>query len=518
LTRLTADVPKSRLVATIGRLITLGNLLGGVLAFFYFRFIDTVASSPPVRTHELVFFVLSFAVIAASGRLWTYWRFRPLLRALSTGEGADRPEMRRQALLYPWTVAGVTAFGWTLAGVTWGVLWPLAMGRFDPSMALRLIFGLTVVGGSVVTALIFFMVEHRWRAALPHFFPAGDVSTIRRVPRLSVRARLMVVLLLAGVVPLALLGVLAATRAAAMLRADPATADDLVRGMLVLIVFLLAIGIVTATGLAVFVSRTVGGPLARLRTAMGDVEAGRLDVQAPVLANDEIGGLSEGFNRMVEGLREREFVKETFGKYVTPEIRDEILAGRIALDGQLYEVTVLFADLRDFTPWVERSNPRHVVRDLNAYFTEMEAAIRRHGGLVLQYIGDEIEAVFGAPVADPAHAAHAVRTALEMRRRLAAWNAGRRAAGDTPLHHGIGIHSGPVIAGNIGSAERLSYTLVGDAVNLASRIQSLTKDVGCDILVSAETRRRLDGEFTLTALPAVKVKGKSEEIEVFRVA
>jgi adenylate cyclase len=105
-----------------------------------------------------------------------------------------------------------------------------------------------------------------------------------------------------------------------------------------------------------------------------------------------------------------------------------------------------------------------------------------------------------------------------MRRRLAAWNAARREAGDTPLRHGIGIHTGPVIAGNIGSAERLSYTLVGDVVNLASRLQSLTKELGADILVSTDTRRHLDGEFALTPLPAVRVKGKSTEVEVFKLA
>jgi adenylate cyclase len=327
----------------------------------------------------------------------------------------------------------------------------------------------------------------------------------------------VVVLVLAGVVPLTLLGVLAATRAAALLEADPAGAGDLVRGMLALIAFLLAVGVVTAAGLAVFVSRSVAEPLARLRAAMAGVERGRLDVRAPVLATDEIGRVSEGFNRMVEGLRERELVKEAFGKYVSPEIRDEILGGRIPLDGQLREVTILFADLRDFTPWVERSDPRQVVRDLNAYFTEMEAAIRQHRGLVLQYIGDEIEAVFGAPLADPDHAAHAVRAAVEMRGRLAAWNAARRDAGATRLRHGIGIHSGPVIAGNIGSAERRAYTLVGDAVNLAARLQALTKDAGCDVLVSGDTRRRLDGDVPLTPLPAVRVKGKSEEVEVFRL-
>jgi adenylate cyclase len=507
-------VPRSAPRTRLAWVFFLGNLLGGVLTFFYFRFIDTAASVTPVGRGELVFFVVAFAAIAGAGHVIVNAQMRPLMQALARG-GSPHPELRRRALAYPWIVAGVTAVGWVLAGLTWGVVYPAATGTFTPWVALRVVFGIIGIGGTVVTALTFFAAEHQWRDVLPTFFPQGDVSAVRDVPRLPVRARLLVMFVLAGVVPLVLLGVLAATRAAAILQADPATASGLVRGMLALIVFLLAVGVVTAAGLALFVSRSVAGPLSRLRAAMADVERGDLGVRAPVLANDEIGGLSEGFNRMVEGLRERELVKETFGKYVSPEIRDEILGGRIPLDGQLREVTVLFADLRDFTPWVEKSDPRQVVRDLNAYFTEMEAAIRGHGGLVLQYIGDEIEAVFGAPIADPAHAAHAARTALEMRRRLATWNAARRAAGDTPLRHGIGIHTGPVIAGNIGSAERLSYTLVGDAVNLASRLQSLTKELGCDILVSGDTRRQLDGDFALTPLPAVRVKGKSEEVEVF---
>lgn len=499
--------------ASLQLVVPLGNLLGALLVFFYFRFIDTVASELPVGRAELVFSALAFTLIAAAGRIFINLWMRPLTRALHTGHGRDDPDVRRRALLFPWMVAGVTAAGWGLAGLAWGVLWLLIAGTFHPRLALRLVFGITGVGGTVVTALIFLVGEHQWRANLPAFFPGGDLSAVPGVPRLPVRARLLIVLLLASVVPLSLLGVLAATRAAAVLQAEPAHADALVRGMLGLIVFLLAVGVATAAGLAVFVSRSVAGPLARLRAAMADVERGRLDVSAPVLSSDEIGRVSEGFNRMVGGLRERELVKETFGKYVSPEVRDEILGGRIPLDGQLREVTVLFADLRDFTPWVERSDPRQVVHDLNAYFTEMEAAIRHHRGLVLQYIGDEIEAVFGAPLADPDHAANALRTALEMRRRLAAWNAAR----ETPLRHGIGIHSGPVIAGNIGSAERLSYTLVGDAVNLASRLQALTKDVGCDILISGDTRSRLDGEFALTRLPAVRVKGKSDEVEVFRL-
>src|SRR2546425_6364896 len=148
----------------------------------------------------------------------------------------------------------------------------------------------------------------------------------------------------------------------------------------------------------------------------------------------------------------------------------------------------------------------------------MEAAIREQGGLVLQYIGDEIEAVFGAPVDKPDHAAAAVRAALEMRRRLAAWNAARARAGKPTLRHGIGVHTGTVIAGNIGSSERLSYALVGDPVNLASRLQGLTKELHADVLVSGTTSARVSGRLPLVPLPAVRVKGRSAEVEVYALA
>jgi adenylate cyclase len=220
---------------------------------------------------------------------------------------------------------------------------------------------------------------------------------------------------------------------------------------------------------------------------------------------------------MVAGLKERDFVKDTFGKYVTREIRDEILAGRVGLEGEQREVTILFADLRDFTPWVEATEPREVVRELNRYFGEMEAAVREHGGLVLQFIGDEIEAVFGAPIPAADHARRAVRAALDMRAALERFNAARMAAGKPPLRHGIGVHTGTVLAGSIGGADRLSYALVGDAVNLASRIQDLTKAAGTDILISATTIAALDGTVAVTPLPAVKVKGRSDEVEVFAV-
>jgi adenylate cyclase len=277
------------------------------------------------------------------------------------------------------------------------------------------------------------------------------------------------------------------------------------------------VGVVVSIALAVFVAASVASPLGEVQSAMRRVERGLLDTRCPVVTNDEIGAAAEGFNRMVSGLKEREMLRETFGKYVSPEIRDEILSGRVSLEGQAQDVTILFSDLRDFTPWVERTVPQDVVRDLNTYFTQMEGAIREQHGLVVQFIGDGIEAVFGAPVARADHPTMAVRAALEMRRRLAAWNVERERTGKPALRHGIGIHSGRVLAGNIGSSERLAYALIGDAVNLASRIQALNKDLGSDVLLSADTYHRLGDHFDTAPLPAVLVKGKSVEVEVYRL-
>src|SRR6266545_4112632 len=453
----------------------LGNLFGALLTWFYFRFVDYTAAQfqAQISRAEIVYFVLGFAALIAVGIAWGSSWARPLERADPTA-GAGTALVRRRAILVPYVFAALSFGGWILAGLVWGVLYPILWGIFSPARSLRSVFGITCVAGTVTAALIFFAVEHQWRRVLPVFFPGGDLSAVPGVLRLRVRVRLLVIFLVLSVIPLSLLGVLAYTRAAALPGVDPTAAPRIVANMLVFIVFIVAVGILAAVGLSLYVASSVAGPLGQLQTAMRDVERGDLETRCPVVTNDEIGAVSEGFNRMVGGLREREFLKETFGKYVS--------------------------------------------RELNAYFTEMDRAIREHRGLVLQFIGDEIEAAFGAPVAYPTHAEMAVRAALEMRRRLAAWNDERARAGKVPLRHGIGIHTGSVLAGNIGSLERHSYALVGDPVNLASRIQNLNKEFGSDILVSGDTRRRLDGRFELFPLPAVRVKGKSVELEVYRLA
>jgi adenylate cyclase len=267
--------------------------------------------------------------------------------------------------------------------------------------------------------------------------------------------------------------------------------------------------------LTFLVSNNFTGPIARMIHVLNGVRKGRFDRRVRVTSNDEIGYVGDVINEMTEGLKERDFIKDTFGKYVSEEIRDEILNGNVPLDGELKEVTLLFADLRNFTPMVEKTPPKEVVRIINRYFKEMDEAIQQHHGLVLQYIGDEIEAVFGAPLHREDHPTLALLAAREMRQRLEKVNRGLEQAGYAGLSHGIGIHTGPALAANIGSPHRLSYALVGDTVNLASRLQGLTREFGAQIIVSAATRARVNGAFSMKELPQTRLKGKSGMFRIY---
>ncbi len=498
----------------------LGNLGGAVLTSVYFGFLDPAAHAGrnAPQLVEVLYFLGAFSLLLLTGR-WLSRRWsQSVIRASGPlPDDADSLVLRQRAIMVPAFLAGLSFSGWVVAALLWGVIWPWFAGTLAWDRSLRQAFGIVFVAGAMVALFIFLATERLWRERLPVLFPRGDLAATG-ARHLRVRTRMVVVFLMMSIVPMLVLSVATVVRVRGMQGMDFDTARAALTHLITVQAILVAIGLMLAFTLAWFVSDSVARPLRKLQAAMGQVEQGQLDVSCPVVSNDEIGAVTEGFNRMVTGLRERESIREAFGRYVSPQVRDEILAGRASLDGGQREVTILFADLRGFSTWAESSPAVEVVQGLNAYFTEMDIAIRANGGLVLQFIGDEIEAVFGAPLSDPQHAEHAVAAATDMQARLEDWNLSRRAAGQRELHHGIGIHSGTVLAGNIGSAERMSYALVGDAVNVASRIESLNKVFGSTILVSGTTRDLLSDASGLQPLEATRVKGRSAEVEVYRLA
>jgi class 3 adenylate cyclase len=294
-------------------------------------------------------------------------------------------------------------------------------------------------------------------------------------------------------------------------------ADAFARGVFAFTVALCLIFLVIALRLNFLVRRSIEEPLEEMLSAVERIRAGDHGRKIRVFSNDELGALGDAGNQMIDALEERRRIREAFGRCVTPEIRDEILAGKVPMEGARREATLLFVDLRGFTAYVEANEPEEVVRSMRAYFTAMEKAVRAHKGVVLQYVGDEMETVFGVPLQDPEHPDRAVRAALDMRGNLDALNRDREREGKAPFRHGIGIHTGMVLAGITGSEDRLSYALIGDTVNLAARIEDLAREFQTDILVSEETVKRLRGTYDLDPLQPQRVKGYSKPVKVFRV-
>jgi len=213
----------------------------------------------------------------------------------------------------------------------------------------------------------------------------------------------------------------------------------------------------------------------------------------------------------------RQRVEEAFGRHVHPSVAELILSDRLSMDGEMTNVTLLFSDLRDFTSFAEQNHPKVVFARINEYYSTMSDIIHRFNGVVLQYVGDEIEAVFGAPFSDDLHPDKAVQAALEMRKALAELNTRLQELGQNQFCHGVGIHSGPVLAGVVGSTDRQTYCLVGDTVNMASRVADLCKEYDTDILISHQTYQQLMEDHGLSGLPPTQVKGRRQNLIVYKV-
>ena len=263
-----------------------------------------------------------------------------------------------------------------------------------------------------------------------------------------------------------------------------------------------------------FIARSFLRPLNVLSVAMRKVTEGRLDVRAPVTSNDEIGAVTGQFNAMVEGLRERETIRETFGRYVDESVASTILERQGDANGEIRDATILFTDIAGFTTIAEYLAPHELVAALNEYLETVLAPIRAHGGVVNTFIGDGLFASFNMPLLCEDHACAAVRAAIDIQRAV-----GGRTFGDqgVALATRVGISTGPVIGGSIGAGQRMSFTLLGDTVNLAARLEELNKHHGTRILVSQSTHDACGGRFAFGALGQIPVRGRSEAIAIFSV-
>ncbi len=269
--------------------------------------------------------------------------------------------------------------------------------------------------------------------------------------------------------------------------------------------------------LAVFLySRRLTNPIKKLTAATRNIAKGKYEVTLQPQSGDEIGLLTSTFRTMSQGLQERENLKEAFGRFVNKEIAERSLKGQLKLGGEQRSVALLFSDIRNFTSMSEKLTPRDVVAFLNGYFGEMVECITQNMGTVDKFIGDAIMAHWSALYKQKDPVEKAIKAALAMRETLLIYNRKRRTGKRSNIHFGIGINYGPAVAGQIGSKERVEYTVIGDTVNVASRVEGLTKEFGVDIIVTQNAVKQISRRvFSFESLGSVNVKGKKKAIQIY---
>lgn len=424
----------------------------------------------------------------------------PLLRPLDRWIAGERDER-------------ATAEAWATA-----VSFPFRMVR---SLAVLPIF--TVVLPASVLSVV--LLDLSWPAIIP--FVAGSMvalgySSLLHYLALEVGLRPVLVDINAQVTPRTDVGVSTLPLRWRMLFALPII--NVIAGMAVAaltseggggaelgldVAVVLGVATTIALELTLLLTRSVLRPIADLHRATQAVLAGDYSVSVPVTTGDETGELAASFNQMVQGLAERERIRDAFGTYLDREVADYILSDAFDEEGIELDVSVLFCDVRDFTRFAAEAEAKQVVARLNHLFEVVVPVISRHGGHVDKFEGDGLLAVFGAPQPHPDHARRAVRAAAEICRRVNE----RGEAGDFRV--GVGVNSGPVVAGAVGGGGRLNFSVIGDAVNVAARVEAMTRELDHDVLLTAATAERLGSSPPVESLGEHELRGIAEPVELF---
>jgi adenylate cyclase len=407
------------------------------------------------------------------------------LRAWSAAAALPLALVRRPSLY------AIGAAGAVLSGVVLAALLGLPAGR----AALLVPVALLLYVSSAV--LRYIALELGMRPVLEDVGERLPAASPPRAARVVLHQRLVVT------VPMVTWG--AGVVVAGLVTENTRELDTIARGGLIAF----AVSAALSMWLSFVLADAVSAPIVDLRDATRQVGAGDLTVHVPVVCTDETGELAASFNAMVAGLRERRQLHEAFGAFVDPALTERVLAEGTDLAGEELEVSILFLDVRGFTTFAERAAAHEVVATLNELYEAVVPAIRRHGGHANKFIGDGLLAVFGAPERHADHAARAVAAARDVTLLV-----GRR-FGDR-LRVGIGVNSGRVVVGTIGGGGRRDFTVIGDPVNTAARVEAATRVTGDDLLITETTLRALGAEAGgFEERAAAPLKGKAAPVRLY---
>lgn len=445
--------------------------------------------------------------IAVAAWLWIVYSLRPSYRALLTGETVAAHTLdsaRRRVIHLPWSGAIVSGLGW-LSCIPVFILSLRSLGQpLDPALHWHLPNSFLISAIISMTQSFFLIELVTHKRLFPVFFRNARADLMQRIHPLSLRARGLMWAVSAGLCPIGALLLLHF--------APPSPAGHPVW----FAVFVAVVGIGFGLYSGRLISQLVAEPVDQLRTASQAVADGRLDVEVPLKRADEFGALIGEFNHMVTELRGKARLQQAFGSHVGRKAAARIMARDPGLSGTEEVITVMFVDIRSFTARAANRSPDKIVAVLNEFLGVMVRVVEeQHNGMINKFLGDGFMALFGADNESAAHADEAVRASREMIARLCALNEQLALRGEEALAIGVGLYTGPAIVGSIGSPERMEFTAIGNTVNLASRIESLTKAVGETVVLSDTTRLALQTPTSLKQLPPQLVKGVEHPLTVW---
>jgi class 3 adenylate cyclase len=422
----------------------------------------------------------------------------PLVRWVSgQRDEASSLEAWRTGVTFPRTFVAVN--GWKpFAFVAAPIAIFVTIYQDLPAYSGLIVFAGSLVAVAYAAVLHFFASELFLRPVLRHineYLPDDFEAVAHGVPlRWKLLAALPIINVITGVV------------VSGLSTAEQASLEDLGLDVIVAVVVAFTISF----ELTALVTKSVLDPVGDLLDATDRVTKGDLSTRVPVISGDEMGSLAASFNQMVRGLAEREALREAFGSYVDPDVAERVLLEGELLEGEQVEATMLFVDICDFTAFAENASAREVVAHLNEFFNLVVPIVIEARGHANKFIGDGVLAVFGAPDRHPDHADCALRAAERLADAVADRYDGR-------LRVGIGINSGPVMVGTVGGGGRLEFTVIGDPVNVAARVEEATRDTGDAILLTESTRALLGESWRgrLEERGSMPLKGKSEPIPLY---
>jgi adenylate cyclase len=452
-----------------------------------------------VSWEEFCVLALAIVVLQAAYNAYFVRAFRrelePVLAWLR-GEPADPAAAWRAAARLPVEyLRMILRYG--LAPIGLAVWTALAVWQLELSPAAFVIIFIGACMSSLYgAALVYFLTERVLRPVLEDI-AQGLADARFESPALSLGWRLLATL--------PALNIVTGVTVAGLSTTSRAELADLGLDVLVAVV----VAFTVSLGLAALLSGSILGPIRSLQQATERVGRGDLAARVPVVSTDEVGRLSESFNRMASGLQERQRLREAFGAFVDPEVGERVLQEGTDLAGEEVEVSVLFLDVRGFTRLAEQASPREVVGQLNELYEHVVPIVLEHGGHANKFIGDGMLALFGAPERLPDHADRAVRAALDIARLMR-----ERYRGE--LQIGLGVNSGRVLVGTLGGGGRLDFTAIGDAVNTAARVEAATRETGDQVLITDATHQLLSrGQNGWQQREGVSLKGKSESVVLY---